>query len=261
MGTRILLLVTITLFLLSGSGLAETRFPFLGETTEDRVRIRAGGNNNFEVLDIIAKGETLIVAGKSFQWYKIHLPQSALAYIHADFVSDVGPQIAEVTGDRVNVRAAPLPKATILGQMKKGDKVFVRDRTGEWVAIRPGDSLFGWVHESLLAFKSQQIPQQADLDAAAHVKKMEEDREKKSALLKKLADGQVECSGMLIRTEGDPSFYKVVREKETVCIVEGPASLLETFVGGLVLIQGAPQEILENDEAARVVLSRIRRTF
>ena len=261
MFVRIILAVLVAVFFLSESGFAETRFPFVGETTEAHVKIRAGQNNNFEALTTLEKGAKVIVLGKSFQWYKVRLPESAQAYIRSSYVSVVSPQIGEVKGDRVNVRAAPNTNATILGQLKMGEKFFIKEGQGDWTLIKPLDFIHGWIHEKLIVFKSQDIPQQATLDASAIAQKAEDTKAKKVALLKKLDNGQVECSGMLTKAEGAPIVYKVIRDKATVCIIDGPGSVLETFVNGQVLVQGTPKDILENDEAARVVLSKIRRSF
>ncbi|MBF0123558.1 MAG: SH3 domain-containing protein [Candidatus Omnitrophica bacterium] len=261
MFVKIVLAVLVAVISLSESGFAETRFPFVGETTDARVKIRAGENNNFEVLTTLDKGVKVIVIGKSFQWYKVRLPESARAYIRSSYLAPINPQVAEVKGDRVNVRAMANTNATILGQLKRGDKVVIKEAQGDWTLIKPVDSLSGWIHEKLVTFKAQDVPPQATLDATVLAQKVLDAKAKKIALLKKLDSGQVECSGFLTKGDGEPLVYKIIRDKATVCIIDGPASLLETFVNGQIIVQGTLKDVLESDEAARVALSKIRRTF
>ena len=259
--TRIVLAVLVSVVLLSEPVLAQARFPFFGETTDAHVKIRAGENNNFEALATLEKGDKVIVLGKSFQWYKVRLPENAKAYISSSYVSVVSPQVGEIKGDRVNVRAAPNTNATILGQLKKGEKFFIKEGLGEWTLIKPVDSLHGWIHEKLVVFKSQDVPQQVTLDASALAQKAADVKAKKIALLKKLDNGQVECAGMLTKNDATPVVYKIIHDKATACIIDGPSAVLETFVNGQVIVQGTLKDVLESDEAAHVVLSRIRRSF
>ena len=57
------------------------------------------------------------------------------------------PASAEVTVDRLNVRAGPSADAELLGQVKQGDALPIlgRDDTGDWLRVQLPDGEAGWV--------------------------------------------------------------------------------------------------------------------
>ncbi len=66
--------------------------------------------------------------------------------------ADTGDELI-VTGDIVNLRAAPSINAEVLIKLVKDKKVIELQQLGEWVEVetRRNDINSGWVHESLLA--------------------------------------------------------------------------------------------------------------
>jgi len=53
--------------------------------------------------------------------------------------------------------------------------------------------------------------------------------------LKKLTNGQVETTGLLKKENGG---YLVIKNGETICSLQGPASILDSFVGRQVKVRG-----------------------
>ncbi len=149
----------VLLFVLSEPAFAQARFPFTALTVSDRVNVRAGQNNNFESVAMLAKGTVVIVAAKSFQWFKVFLPLGSKAFVKGEYVRMLTPEQGEITADHLNVRAASNPSATSLGLLDQGQKVIVQGGPDDWLWIKPVDGrLYGWIHESLLAFKSDGVP-------------------------------------------------------------------------------------------------------
>lgn len=134
-------------------GQTET-FPFLAETTADRVNVRAGQSQNFERLCQLDKGEEVIVAEKSFGWSKIQLPSRVQVYVSDKYVGRLSALDGEILVDRVNVRALANTQATIVGQLKKGDRVRILARREGWYTIEPLPQIYGWVSDQLIRFKS-----------------------------------------------------------------------------------------------------------
>ena len=258
--------ISLAVFLsAAGPVYALPKFPYTAEVTSDRVNVRAGENNNFEAVATLNKGDRVIVTGKGFTWFKVRLPEGSKAFIKSEYTRLITPEVGEVTADRVNVRAAPNTNATVLGQVVKGNNFFVKEaRSDGWIWIRPVDEISGWVHESLLVFKTNQILPTVKEPVLEVPKKMAELKAPsskpvvKTVLINKIANGQVECSGKLIKVDGAPPVYKIFREGAVVCLVEGPPDVLNRFENANVIVQGKPKEDKISLEAPVVAVSKIK---
>jgi uncharacterized protein YgiM (DUF1202 family) len=262
-------LISLFVFLfVAGPASALPKFPYTAEAVSDRVNIRAGENNNFEIVATLNKGDRVIVTGKSFAWFKVRLPDGAKAFIKSEYTRLITPEVGEVTADRVNVRSLPNTNATVLGQVTKGKQFFVKEtRPDGWVWIRPVEETSGWVHESLIAFKTNQILPTVKEPVVEVPKKMVEPKavETKSVvkpvLIKQIANGQVECSGKFIKVDGAPPVYKIVREGVVACLVDGPMDVLGRFENKNVIVQGKPKQDKRSSEAPVVAVSKINLSF
>jgi len=64
-----------------------------------------------------------------------------------------------------NLRARPSTKSSIIDKLKRGDKVTILEKKGEWVVVRLQDGRFGWVHQSLFQDKKRiSKPKKVHLD-------------------------------------------------------------------------------------------------
>jgi uncharacterized protein YgiM (DUF1202 family) len=250
--------------LAAGPAFAAPKFPYTAEAISDRVNIRSGENNNFEIIAALNKGDRVIVTGKNFSWFKVRLPDDAKAFIKSEYLKLVTPEVGEVLADRVNIRAAPNTNATILGQVVKGNQLFVKEvRSDGWIWVKPVNEIAGWVHESLITFKSNQILPTGKEPAITVSKRVIETKvaEAKPAvkpvLITKLANGMAGCAGKLVKTEGAPPIYQVFREGQIVCVVDGPTDALSRFENKNVTVQGKVQESPSPAEAPILVLSKV----
>ena len=109
------------IIVLTVQGYAGEHFPFLAEVSKDSVNVRAGSNTNFEKIDKLNRGTEVVVLGRSYEWYKIQPLPTTKAYIRSDYLQiKEGSLVAEVLGDRVNVRASPAVMRRLWGRLKKG---------------------------------------------------------------------------------------------------------------------------------------------
>lgn len=136
---------------------AQESFPFLAQAINERVNVRAGQSQNFEKLCQLGKGEEVIVVGKDFSWYKVQLPSRTHVYLSDKYVRLAGSMEGEIVGDRVNVRSSAKVESTILGQLEKGSRIRIIEKSPGWYKIAPPAQVFGWVADGLLAFKSKDI--------------------------------------------------------------------------------------------------------
>lgn len=222
--------------LLSSAALAETKFPFLARVKSDRLYVRAGQNVNFASVAVVNKGETLVVLGQSYGWFRVKVPPQTKAYIKAEYAVMITPEIGEVTGDIVNVRCAGNTDAGILGKLERGAKFYLRAKEGDWLAIKPVDQLSAWVKEEFLEpVKGAALPARlypVELPAPKPAPAAPE----WSKFLKKLPGDKVETAGIL--KKDDQGKYRIVKDTTVVCIIEGPEAVLKGFVGSLVEVQG-----------------------
>jgi SH3-like domain-containing protein len=258
-------LVFIVALCFTEPAFAQARFPYTAETVSDRVNVRAGQNNNFESVALLPKGAAVIVLGKTFNWFKVFLPDGSRAFVKAQYVKFLTPEIGEVLVDHLNVRAAPNTEATTVGQLKRSQRFFIAQRQGDWVWIKPADGVYGWVNDALLVFKNNAVsePSRKDPGSADAVKESvsraaQAKAQAKIELLTKLAGDMVECSGRLVRVEAVPAAYKVTRgDNRPVCYVDAPAAILDGFVGSNVRVKGALKSVPAELDAGVVSLSKI----
>jgi SH3-like domain-containing protein len=137
---------------------AQEVFPFVAKIKVKTANLRAGQNTNFELLGQLKEGDEIVVLGESFDWRKVKLPVDAKAYVNAGFVKDLGKGVGEVSGNRLNIRAAALVSASIIGQLKKGELIRILEKKDDWYRIEPPEESFGWVLNEFLEKTSKDIP-------------------------------------------------------------------------------------------------------
>lgn len=140
--------------------LAQARkdFPYLAEVISDNVNVRAGQNENFEKLGKLAKGEKVVVVGRSYSWDKIKLPSNCAAHVNESFLQNMGDGLAMSKGDRVNIRAGRGTNFSVIGTLKKGTLVRILEQKDGWYKIEPVEGSYGWIQTSYLKFISKQVP-------------------------------------------------------------------------------------------------------
>ena len=232
---------------------AETPVSFIVRVKSDRVYLRAGQNVNYETVALVNKGETLVVLSKSYGWLKVKLPPQAKAYLKAEYVTMVTPEIGEIKPDKLNVRCLPNTNATIIGQLAHGNRFYVLSRDKEWIVLKPVDSLFGWVKEEFVdPVKGASVPTKLYPDP--QIAPTTAAKPSAPFLLRKLENGRVEARGTLTK---DQAGYRVVKDNAIVCVVVGPAAVLDPFVNGTIKVQGTLDGAVTDTDPPRVKLEKI----
>ena len=230
------------------SGQTET-FPFLAETTADRVNVRAGQNQNFERLCQLEKGEEVIAFEKAFGWYKVQLPDRVPVYVNDKYVGRLDNIYGEILVDRVNVRAVAGTQATIVGQLKKGARVRILARGGGWYTIEPPPQVFGWVAQEFIRFKSMDTAayQPRPGSSAAAGSPQPEEEVPGGVPAPPVADQTVPGTAQIVSVTGylraalsDTSgmSYELVVHNQPAYYVRGLKPMLADFVRDMVTIEG-----------------------
>lgn len=153
---RISALLLAMVFLLQGLCFSDTKeeFPKIGFAKNSGSNVRAGDNINFESLCKLRKGDPVKIIDERYSWFNIMLPKMAHVYIKNDFVdADLDENSGEVNAARVNLRAGPDTKYSIIGQVSKPQELRIVSEIDGWYEIEPPEEIAGWIHASQVSFK------------------------------------------------------------------------------------------------------------
>lgn len=254
-------------------------FPFLAEVTGDQVNVRAGQSANFERLHQLNKGDEVIVVDKEYSWYKIQLPSRAKSFVYKNYIQYLGQNAGGVNADHVNIRAGAGVHFTILGQLTKGEQIYIQEELDEWYRIQPVVKSYGWVADQFLVFKSRDVVESQTIRISEPFIKeepedlnrewlLEESKELFSehplemktvdeiAVMKKGGGGVLSFVGhveLYEDGESDGIYYKIVMNGQPVCYVKGFTHMLSRFVNHRVKVDGAAIRKLRNQYAHPVI--------
>ena len=226
-------------------------FPFSGVVKADKVNIRAGQNKNFEALGSLKQGDTIVVVGQSFNWYKIKLPDDAQAYVSRKLVQFLRDNTGEVSGSRVNIRARASLESAVIGQLTKGTLVKIVETSDEWYRIEPAEGIYGWVLTDLVEFQSGSIPSPKVVQLPSkniYAQQREEQERRRAEEEKKrqeLERQKVSLEGTLVMISagapGSEIRHQITAEDGQVFYLMGYRSILDGFLNHRVRVEGLPQ--------------------
>lgn len=214
---------------------ADEHFPSLGKISHGPVNVRTGANTNFEIVSKLAQGDQVVLLGKSYEWYKIQLPDAANAYIRADYIKEIGDHGGEIIGSKVNVRCKPDSNASIFGQLVKGDIVKLVVKANDWWQIQPPSNSVAWVHSSFVKIEDAQFPATAlrkPLKVEDVVPVVKKEPPKAPEVFH--AQGQLRT---LVDDTLEGVHYKIVAGGQTICYVKDEDKLSQ-FQNAQVMIEG-----------------------
>lgn len=107
--------------------------PFTGKITKNKVRLRLQSNYEGPVLRELNRSDYVSVLGETDDFYAIQPPNDMRGYVFRTYVLD-----NVVEGDRVNVRLKPDREATIVAQLKNGDRIegVTATTNNKWLEIK-----------------------------------------------------------------------------------------------------------------------------
>ena len=129
--------------------------PEPGVAKQGNVNIRGQALFNSEIVGHLKKGEAVTILeeitlkkakkDEPSRWYRIVLPPTAGAWVHASFV-DAGA--VKVT--RLNLRGGPGEEYSVLGRIEKGTPVKQLETKGDWIKVEAPTNSYGFVAAHLL---------------------------------------------------------------------------------------------------------------
>jgi SH3-like domain-containing protein len=227
-------------------------FPFVAEVNQDNVNIRAGQSENFERIYRLNKGDSVVVTGKEYSWYKVKLPQDVKLYVSSKYVTLLDDFNGEITGDKVNVRSGPSVEKTIMAQLKAGDKVAIVEKGTEWHTLKSIDGASGWVNEKFIVYVTNDFSSYREVPAPSH------DLPAESPSIKITAqETRVKISGLLQPSHDDSASYILHADK--VYKLQGMNGMLNRFLNYQVEVEGDLAD--SGDSQQKLKISSIQLVF
>ncbi len=127
--------------------------PFAGVVTADRVNVRAGGNENYEILTQLNRGDKVVVLSREIGWHKIKIPDACALFVNEQFVRP-GPDGFLINGKNVNVRVGAALDYNVIGQLNSGDRIEVMGREKDWYRIHPPAGFAAWMKSDYVKYYS-----------------------------------------------------------------------------------------------------------
>ncbi|NUQ36167.1 MAG: hypothetical protein HUU29_14630 [Planctomycetaceae bacterium] len=138
-------------------------FPHVGQVSGDSVRLRGGPSTQHSTLEVLKKGDKLVVVSEKDGWFEVRLPQSCPCWIAEQLLKDNGDGTASVTGDNVNLRASADTKQYPIGQVNRGTVSLVRGddgntvKQGGYVRIVPPEQARAWISKEFIAATDEPV--------------------------------------------------------------------------------------------------------
>ena len=131
----------------------------------DRVRVRAQATLKSEVITLLKKGETVTVLeeiaakqhkrGEPANWARIQLPPNTPVWVYAPYIETTNNT---VNIKRLNLRAGPGEKYSIIGRIERGLTVKQIRTTDNWMEIEAPTNAYAFVAAELLEKSAAPAP-------------------------------------------------------------------------------------------------------
>lgn len=126
----------------------------LGEITAANVNVRAGNTMNHRIVSVANRGDQVLIAGESGDFFKILAPKNSSCWVAVQFVDRAG-DTGTVHGANVNLRPTPDTSHPVIGQLEAGTTVKItgQDSIGTWFKIEPPKGVYAYVSKKFVTVK------------------------------------------------------------------------------------------------------------
>ena len=138
----------------------------------DRVRVRGQATLKSEVITLLKKGETVTVLeeiaarnpkrGEPAKWAKIQLPPNTPVWVYAPYIETTNNT---VNIKRLNLRAGPGERFSIIGRIERGTPVKQIRTTDNWMEIEAPPNAYAFVAADMLEKSAAPAPAPTQLAA------------------------------------------------------------------------------------------------
>ncbi|MFH0889441.1 MAG: SH3 domain-containing protein [Planctomycetota bacterium] len=119
------------------------------EVSSQNLNLRTGAGTNYSNIQILSKGERLVVVNDTKGWLEVRLPSDAQCWVTKKYIETTNKDRNEgvVKVGRINVRSKPESGENIIGHITESQTVKIKSEKGEWYQIAPVENLTGWVNK------------------------------------------------------------------------------------------------------------------
>jgi len=210
--------------------------------------------------------------------------------VNKDYVQFLGQNAGGITADYVNIRAGAGIHHTVLGQLTKGQQIYIQEELDKWYRIEPISESYGWVSDDYLAFKSEDTGEfqylfspRPYIEEGLPEPEVVEDDYQQEYPVEEIAEkyppqedpvgdliegedwGAITVTGIVEPYEDrgtDRIFYKIVENDKPVCYVQGVNNMLGRFVNLRVKVEGTVnQKLWSRYEQPVITVYKIRLTL
>ncbi|MFH0887967.1 MAG: SH3 domain-containing protein, partial [Planctomycetota bacterium] len=119
------------------------------EVTVQKLNLRTGAGTNYATIQILSKGEKLVVVNDAKGWLEVRLPEDTHCWVTKKYIEITNKDKNEgvVKAGRINIRSKPESGENIIGHITEGQTVKIKLEKGEWYQIAPVGTLTGWINK------------------------------------------------------------------------------------------------------------------
>lgn len=119
------------------------------EVSVQKLNLRTGAGTNYPTIQILSKGEKLLVVNDKKGWLEVRLPEDTKCWITKKYIEITNKDKNEgvVKAGRINIRSKPESGENIIGHITEGQTVQIKLEKGEWYQIAPVENLTGWINK------------------------------------------------------------------------------------------------------------------
>ncbi len=121
---------------------------------KDRVNFREGPGRNYPILDQLSGGDIVIQTNQTREWIHVQRGNGNYGWVNVTMLAaGTGKSLLPDLQlyKRGNLRSAPTTKAEIVQLLEPPQLLHQIFQTGAWHAVITEDSLYGWVHDIIIA--------------------------------------------------------------------------------------------------------------
>lgn len=137
----------------------------------DALNVRKAPSTDSDRVDVLTRGTRVqVVSFREDRWCRVVLPNGRTGWAkeeYLEFSADKGRQLAAgesipkvvpawVEPSVANVRKGPDVGDPVVTQVKRGDKLYVVARNGDWRKVKTPSGAYGWIRSDLLEFDAEQ---------------------------------------------------------------------------------------------------------
>lgn len=118
-----------------------------GTVMADKLNVREAPDNSSKIIGLVHQGDTFEIIQAKNNWDEIKLANNQIGWIYNAYLAPTKTIGATVEAIVLRVRQQPNLSSKIVGKLKLGSKITIREEQAGWANIVSASGLQGWVYE------------------------------------------------------------------------------------------------------------------